>query len=259
MRQVLMCSPDFFAVRYSINPWMHVGSVDQEKAKMQWQQLVGTLQQLGVFVETISQVAEFPDMVFAADQGIVRDKSVVLSTFRYPERQGETTHYRQWFTENGYQIHHTKGYYEGGDLLAFQGEFFLGTGFRSQEESAIFLSQILSTQVHQLTLCDEHFYHLDTCLFPLDEKTAFYYPKAFSAASLQTLQQQIPTLIELTDDEAYGFSANALRVGDHVLISAGNQSFTKKINDLGYVPIAIDISEFIKAGGGIHCLVLCLQ
>lgn len=238
---------------------MEIGSVDQEKAVVQWQFLVHTLEKLGVIVDVISQVADFPDMVFAADQGIVRTTSVVLSNFRYPERQGETTRYRYWFTENGYHTHEIKGYVEGGDILAFQGEFFLGTGFRSQADTAPVLSRLLFTQVNPLTLRDEHFYHLDTCLFPLDERTVFYYPKAFTLSSLRTLEQKVPNLVELTDDQAYGFSANALKVGKHVLISDGNPSFSKKIRDLGYEPIAIDIGEFIKAGGGIHCLVLCLQ
>ena len=43
-KQVLMSSPDFFKVEYSINPWMIAGvTVDLDLAKDQWNNLKSTI------------------------------------------------------------------------------------------------------------------------------------------------------------------------------------------------------------------------
>ena len=47
-RRYLMCPPTYFAVRYSINPWMHPAQpVDALVATAQWQQLHDALVGLG--------------------------------------------------------------------------------------------------------------------------------------------------------------------------------------------------------------------
>ncbi len=92
---LLMCPPRHFAVTYSINPWMDPqswadrGGNLRGKAQHQWADLRDALTAAGALVETIDPTPELPDLVFTANAAVVLDRKVVLSRFRYPERQKE--------------------------------------------------------------------------------------------------------------------------------------------------------------------------
>ncbi|HBB98021.1 MAG TPA: N(G),N(G)-dimethylarginine dimethylaminohydrolase, partial [Blastocatellia bacterium] len=47
-----------------------------------------------------------------------------------------------------------------------------------------------------------------------------------------------------------------VRVNDRVLVTAGYPSWERKLRDLGYQTIALDMSEFRKMDGGLSCLSL---
>ncbi len=257
IREVLVCRPIHYSVEYTINPWMKPGSVDKQKATEQWEKLIEIYKKLSIKVNVIDQEVGVPDMVFATDQGIVDDGKVLLSNFRYQERRKEQIHYGKWFLDHGYTLTHLPEniFFEGGGECIVRDAFaFLGVGFRSSPQTPRYLVSFLDREVIPLQLIDPYFYHLDTCLFCLDEKTAFYYPHAFSEESIEDLQEHIPNLISFTSEEAKGFSSNSVVSGDTVICQVGNPTFKKRIEELGYEMIEINIGEFIKAGGGIHCL-----
>jgi len=255
--KVLLCKPLHFAVTYSINPWMVVGSVDSKKAMKQWEQLVLAYRSLGITVEVIDQIPGLPDMVFATDQGIVQGNTILISNFRHRERQGERSLYLNWFKAHHFEpIFLPKGeYVEGnGESLFMGGRLLVGTGFRSSKRMVTHLGKRLNIEAIPLELIDPYFYHLDTAFFPLNDTTAFYYKEAFSITSQKLLASLIPHLIPFTKEEAKGFSANSVVTGKTVLAQKGNPTFVKTLAQLGYDTIELDVSEFIKAGGGIHCL-----
>ena len=71
-RRYLMCRPTYFAVDYAINPWMDISlGVDRELALQQWDALRRTYLDLGHQVDVIPPVPGLPDMVFAANGGLV--------------------------------------------------------------------------------------------------------------------------------------------------------------------------------------------
>lgn len=258
MKRVLLCRPHFFQVDYQINPWMKVGSVDRINALIQWENLVLQYQKLGVEVEFIDQIENHPDMVFAADQGLLlEEKHILLSSFRFPERRGESEYYRSWYREHGYQITPLPDdlYFEGGgELQRWRDYLFIGVGFRTDHYSARHVGAIFDKEVLCLELIKEHFYHLDTCLMVLDDETVFYYPEAFSAKSIRDLKSLIPNLLEIEESEVRKFAANSVMVGHTVLMQSGNPQMAHQINDLGHRIVTLDVSEFMKAGGGLHCL-----
>jgi N-dimethylarginine dimethylaminohydrolase len=261
LKRVLVCKPLHYSVDYVINPWMKIGSVNQKKAVRQWESLVKALQGLEVEVNVINQQKGLPDMVFSADQGVVKGKDILMSNFRYEVRRGERCPYLEWFKNRNFQAKFlpTNYFFEGGDALLFKNLIFMGMGFRTTEVSCKKIALALDTEVVSLRLVNPRFYHLDMCLLPLDTKTAFYYAKAFSPDSLEKLKRVIPRLIPLSDKEAYGFSANSVVTDHHVVIQKNNLSFKEKLNNLGYHSVEVDLGEFMKGGGGIHCLTQVLS
>lgn len=104
-RRYLMCPPVHFAVEYAINPWMRAGDlVDRDLAVAQWEDLRRTYTGLGHVVDVIDPVPGLPDMVFAANGGLVVDGRVMPARFRHAERVAEGPAYRDWFRRNGFDV-----------------------------------------------------------------------------------------------------------------------------------------------------------
>ena len=77
---VLMSSPEYFKVEYSINPWMVEGvSVNLELAKQQWENLKTTIEQAGASVEVVPPHEQYPDLVFTANSGIINEDKVLIA------------------------------------------------------------------------------------------------------------------------------------------------------------------------------------
>jgi N-dimethylarginine dimethylaminohydrolase len=258
IKKVLMCRPLHFSeLDYVINPWMQPGTIDEEKAMAQWDNLVNIYKKLNITVEVIDQAAGVPDMMFATDQGIVHENKVLLSHFWYRERQKETEYYEPWFEKNDYEIEHlpSGAYFEGnGDAYFWKGKLLVGIGYRADEYSCEVVSKALGIEVIPLRTVDPKFYHLDVAFLPLDENTAFYYPKAFDKQSREVLKKIIPNLIEFSKEEIMSFCANSVVTGNTVIHQKDNPTFTKKLKEIGYNSIDVDLSEFKKSGGGAHCL-----
>ncbi|HUA12997.1 MAG TPA: arginine deiminase-related protein [Candidatus Sulfotelmatobacter sp.] len=254
-----MCRPVHFSVEYAINPHMKPGSTNLEKANRQWQNLVDTLRKIGVYVEIIDQVEGVPDMVFAADQGIVRGGEILLANFRFPQRQPETATYAKWFEAHGIKTKRLPAGFSfegGGDSLFFNDMLFVGTGYRASVGSCEEIANALDIDVMPLRVIDPFFYHMDMSFMPLSPDTAFYYPKSISENSRSILKKLVPNLYELSLEEVHAYSANSFISGNQIVISAeAPESFRKRLHDLGMNIFEADISEFKKAGGGIHCLI----
>lgn len=257
IKKVLMCEPKFFQVQYRINPWMKPGSVNKKKALIQWKELYGIYRQLDINVDLIEPKENLPDMVFSADQGLVKGKKTVVSNFAYLQRRKETYFYEGWYRKNGFEIEKTPAnlFFEGGgESLWWEGELFIGSGLRNSEGVGKIIKKALEVEVIALRLINPYFYHLDTCLFPLNAETVFYYPKAFSMESLEILKRTVPDLVPLEKKEADNFAANSVLTDHHAVIQKGNSELKRKLGAYGYKTVEADVSEFFKAGGGIHCL-----
>ncbi len=258
VKSVLLCRPTHFRVDYKINPWMKIGSVNQQKAESQWENLVHTYRKLGVHVEIIEQNERFPDMVFAADQGVIfKDMNILLSRFRYAERRGESAYYKDWYESHGYTVTQMpRGlYFEGGgEMQRYRDTVIIGTGFRSSNKAAEYVGKVFNKEAITLTIIDEQYYHLDTCLFVLNNDTIFYYPAAFDLESQKKLTVRVPHLITITKIEAANFAANSVVVDNTVVLQQNNPTISTQIKNLGFTVIPIDMSEFTLAGGSIHCL-----
>lgn len=258
IKKILLCPPDYFQVRYQINPWMRPGSVNQAKAEEQWLTLFNLFRSLGVKTETVKPQPDLPDMVFSADQGLIKGEKAILANFRFRQRRGESKIYRQWLENKGFKTFSLPdfSYFEGGDALEEGGKIILGYGFRTSFQTASIINKLLKMPVATLKLVNPHFYHLDTCLFAVNQKTAFYYPEAFDKNSKTKLACLFTNLIPLPENEAFALAANSLITDHQAIIPQGSPFLAKNLKKFGYRVHRVDISQFLKAGGGIHCLAI---
>ena len=102
-RHYLMCPPTYFAVSYSINPWMDPNApVDRWLALGQWTALVETYRAAGHCVEVLDPIPGLPDMVYAANGALVVDGRVLPARFAYAEREPEAAVHAAWHQQNGH-------------------------------------------------------------------------------------------------------------------------------------------------------------
>ena len=257
----LLCRPSHYDVKYEINSWMHVSvRPAKETAQQQWDALVATLKGLGVEILLVEPLEAQPDMVFTANAGLVRGNTVILSTFRFPERQGEAPAFRRWFEAQGYEVKELSGVaFEGeGDAL-FAGEtLFGGVGFRSDESAYDQIASLLSLpKVVRCRLVDGHFYHLDTCFCPLTPTTALWYPPAFAPENRRMMEGELE-LIAIPPDEAAHFACNSVVLGDAIIMPDGTPQTRALVEARGFSVHQVPMTEFLKAGGAAKCLSLKL-
>jgi arginine dihydrolase len=261
-RTYLMCPPDYFAVKYAINPWMNPDEpVNAGLAQHQWRQLRETFVRLGHAVHTIDPRPGLPDMVFAANGATVVGGKVLGARFRYPQRAAEGDAYLTWFTENGYAAvvspRHTN---EGEGDIVFAGRVIIaGHGFRTDAATVGQLEELFGLPVLSVRLVDPRYYHLDTALCVLDAGTAAYYPSAFDDAGRATLAGHFAELIEAKDEDAEALGLNAISDGRHVVLPEQATSLAGQLAEKGFEPVGVDMSEFLKAGGGPKCCTLELR
>lgn len=254
-RRFLVCEPRHFAVQYAINPWMRPDApVDVDLAQAQWRTLISAYRAHGHTVDVVEPAPGLPDMVFAANSAVVVAGRVFGSLYHAPQRRPESVHYDTWFKAAGYDVHRPESVCEGEGDLVWTGRYVLaGTGFRTTREAHREVQEFFGHPVISLTLVDPHFYHLDTALFVLDDDNVSYYPEAFSAGSREVLARLYPDAVLATRDDAMALGLNSVSDGRHVFIAPRAEALASRLAERGYVPVPVDLSEFLKAGGGIKC------
>lgn len=260
-RRYAMCPPRFFTVSYSINPWMQPAvPVDRDRALRQWQTLRDTYVALGHQVEDIEPAPGLPDLVFAANAGLVIDGRALASRFRHPERTGEEAVFLEWFRARGYETRQAALCNEGeGDYLVTASGILAGSGFRSDTDACREVAEYFGRPVVPLTLVDPRFYHLDTALAVLDDDTVAYWPGAFSAPSQAVLRRRFPDAVIATEADAAAFGLNACSDGRHVVLAAGATVLAGRLAAHGFEPVPVDTSELQRSGGSAKCCTLELR
>ncbi|WP_079281229.1 dimethylargininase [Mycobacteroides abscessus] len=260
-RHYVMVPPTHYAVEYAINPWMDTSNpVDATLATAQWDALRATYERLGHRVDILPPVAGLPDMVYAANGGIVLRGNAVVARFTHAERAGESDAHAAWMRQHGLRPMHSRYTNEGqGDFLLAGDIMLAGTGFRTDVRSHTEIARMLDIPVVTLELVDPRFYHLDTALAVLDPQTVAYYPPAFSEASRARLRCMYPNAIIASSTDAYVLGMNAVSDGRHVMLPAAATGFAEQLRDSGFEPIGIDLSELLRGGGSVKCCTLELH
>jgi N-dimethylarginine dimethylaminohydrolase len=118
------------------------------------------------------------------------------------------------------------------------------------------VSALLARPVVSLDLVDDRYYHLDTALAVLTDDEVAYFPEAFSRRSQALLRDLFPTAVLATATDAAAFGLNAVSDGRRVFLPAGAPGLERQLAERGFEPHPIDVSELLKAGGGVKCCTL---
>lgn len=252
---VLMCPPTHFTVQYAINPWMNPDiPTDTAAANRQWQDLRETYLRLGYDVRVVEPVAGLVDMVFAANGGFTLDGKAYGARFLHAERAPEGDAYLEWFERAGFDVHRPRFTNEGeGDFLLCGETILAGHGFRTSTEAHDEVRGIFDREVVSLRLIDPSYYHLDTALTVLDDRTIAYLPAAFDEAGRAELARRYPDAILVDQAEAAVLGLNAVSDGHTVIHAPQAQNFAAALRARGFETVGVALPELLLGGGGIKC------
>lgn len=266
---VLMCRPDHYRIEEPLNvhargPGGAPHRIDGGRATAQWEALADAYRQVGQRVEVLDADPELPDQVFVCNTAFPypdpTGPAFLPARMRHPSREGEVPHAAAWLLAHGHRarlVPGTGAFEAGGDLM-FAGDRRVlvgGYGSRSDPDALQGAAAIVDAPLVAVRLVDERYYHLDTCLAPLDAEAALWVPEAFDAAGRAALQELFPCLLEVPDDDRIRMAANAhCPDGRHVLLDEACRDTIRRLEQDGYDPVPVDTSEFRRSGGSVTCL-----
>jgi N-dimethylarginine dimethylaminohydrolase len=212
-------------------------------------------------VEVIAPEPGLPDMVFAANGGLVVEGRALGARFTHTERRAEGPAYLAWLADAGLKdvtepVHVNEG---EGDFLVVGDLVLAGTGFRTDPGAHGEVQELFGIPVISLQLVDPRFYHLDTALARLDADTVVYWPGAFAPPSQDVLQELFPDAILADEREAAALALNMVSDGSTVIMTTECDELAERIVDRGFAVVRASTSELRKAGGGAKCCVLELH
>jgi dimethylargininase len=228
--------------------WLPRQKIDLTRAEAQHRAYEDALRELGARVISLPALISYPDAVFVEDPAIVVDEAAVITSMGIESRRGERESlakalatFRKVIRMSG------RGTLEGGDAMRIGREIFVGVSGRTDLIGIAELRELLKPfgyRVRPVGLKD--CLHLKSaCCFIGDDTILI------NRAWVEDALFEGHRLIEVAEDEPG--AANALRVGDTVLMPDAFPQTAGILRSAGFRVQELDLSELLKAESGVTC------
>jgi N-dimethylarginine dimethylaminohydrolase len=221
---------------------------------------------LGASIELVPAAPTVPDLVFTANAAVVLDRKALLARFRHLERQKEEVHF-----ETSFRALQGRGLIDcidklpdevvlegAGDCVwdVWRNQFWLGYGPRSDAAAEQIVEEAFDVEVVALELANPRFYHMDTALCPLSRGEVMFVPDAFTKKGRATIYDQVDACqrIVVDVDDACRLAANAVRIGDTLVMSSCGDRLRSDLTKRGY-HVVTPLCSFLCSGGSAFCLI----
>ena len=269
LNDVLLCRPDHLSMvpcnavtRESLANGL-TSSV--EAALCQHEALAAALTECGVRCHFVDPSRDLADMTFTRDAVLVSPWGLVELRPAAPHRRNEAAHLAGAINALGVpylgRVQH--GTIEGGDIcLLREGSVLIGrSGDRTNEAGANAVAELFEERGWEVihTRFDPEHLHLDTIFTMLSDTCAVACTDELQPELLQRLRQMGIWLLPASVNEVKRLGSNLLSVGDDTLIvPAGNSRMNGVLQGCGFRIVEVEIDQFTRCGGGVHCLTMPL-
>ncbi len=227
--------------------------VDLELALRQWQVYVDTLRDVGWEVVEVPPALDCPDSVFVEDTVLMYRNVAVICRPGADERTPEVLDVEPIVEGLGCSINRirTPGTLDGGDVLKIGDTVYVGRGGRTNGEGIRQLREILEPLGATVVAVPlSKVLHLKSAVTALPDGTVIGYPPAIDDAAI------FPRFLPVPEESG----AHVVLLGDGRLLMAADAPRSAQLfRDLGYTPVEVDISEFVKLEGCVTCLSVRLR
>lgn len=226
------------------------------------------LEHCGLAIMRLEPDPNYPDSTFVEDVAVLigalldgratapsSDSCAMLARPGAPSRVGEVESMRAVLADFFPSLHSIEapGTLDGGDVCEAGNHFFIGISERTNEAGARQLAEVLGAFNFTASFVDirnvASILHLKSGLACLDDKRLVVIEAWAGRPEFHDYD-----VVPVPADEEY--AANCVKVNDHVIVARGYPKFTRKLRDLGYQTILLDMTEFQKMDGGLSCLSL---
>lgn len=227
--------------------------VDVDLAMRQWDDYVDALNRSGWETIEVDPADDCPDAVFVEDAVVVYGGTAVVTRPGADERKPETAAAEEAVARLGYRIERIEapGTLDGGDVLKHDGTVWVGLGGRSNEEGIRQLAAALEPEgATVIPVPLTKVLHLKSAVTALPDGTVIGYEPLVDDPSVWDTFMAIP--------EEPGAHV-VLLGGNRLLMASSAPESIRKLEDLGYEVVAVDISEYEKLEGCVTCLSVRLR
>jgi N-dimethylarginine dimethylaminohydrolase len=222
------------------------------------------------------------DQVYVANLGLqlphIKDDNVILlSNYTSDPRKGEELVGEKFFNQMGYKTHISPYKWEGeADIKYLYDNVYIGGyGIRSNVKAYEWMEKEFDMNILKLAMTDEYMYHLDCSIFALNQDQTLICTELYDPEEIKMLEKHTD-IIDVTVDDALGGMTNSVRLGNMVLC-ASNISELKKsheyyegeknkiktlekiCSDNGMEPVIFNLSEYMKSGAMLSCMMMHLN
>jgi N-dimethylarginine dimethylaminohydrolase len=233
-------------------------------------------------VYTLPSEGNLQDLVYVANLGLqlphIKDENhILLSNFTSDPRKGEELVGEKFFNQMGYKTHISPYKWEGeADIKYLYDNVYIGGyGIRSNIKTYEWMEENFDMNIIKVAMVDEYMYHLDCSIFALNTHKTLVCTELYDKEELNEIEQHTEIVDINVDDSLYGM-ANSVRLGNMVLC-ASNISELKKTDefyegekhkiaslekicsDEGMEPVIFNLSEYMKSGAMLSCMVMHLN
>ncbi|MBH0239288.1 dimethylarginine dimethylaminohydrolase family protein [Methylobrevis albus] len=214
---------------------------------------IAALETLGVTVEVLPPLEEFPDSVFVEDPALVFSEGAILLRPGAPSRIGETAEIAPALRAAFGDVLDlpAPGFADGGDVLVMPEAVLIGLSARTDATGAADLVGRLERlgRRGRVVTPPAGVLHLKTGCSLLDDETMLATPVMAAAGLFPGFR-----IVETAPGEEA--AANALRVNDAVLLGAGFPRTAERLTDLDFTVVTVKIDEVMKLDAGLSCMSL---
>jgi len=226
-------------------------TVDVALARAQHEAYADALAASGWMIQQAPAADDCPDSVFIEDTVVICEDLAVLTRPGAPARRPEVPGVAQAVSELGLRTATIQepGTLEGGDVLQVGHTVYVGRGERTNGDGIRQLRALLAPlgrTVIAVPLGDV--LHLKSAVTALPDGTFLLLPGLVPA-------ELFPAVRPVAEE---GGSHVVPLGGDRVLIAASAPRTAELLDNLGFIPVVVDISEFEKLEGCVTCLSVLL-
>lgn len=270
LRDVLLGAPDAFRwlgeenAQYSalVRATLRKGyRFDRELALRQHAEMVDAYRQAGVSVHLLEPCDELPYGVYARDSSFMTPFGAVVCQLANPRRRGEYASALRFYLSRGIPIYDlvSAGNFEGGDFnLLEPGCVLIGyTGLRGEEIAARQVGGWMEQEGFDVRYApiDEYYVHIDLMVCMLAEKLAAVCLDTTEPDVVDWLRGLGIEIVPVSFRDTMGLGCNVVALGnDRVLSVAQSTDLNARLRALGFEVFDPDMSQFLLAGGGVHCM-----
>jgi len=249
---ILRSVPDSFARAIRSDA---AATIDVAAARAQHDAYRRALEAGGFATMVIPADEAHPDSPFIEDTAVVLGSRGLLTRPGHPDRRGEVDAVAAALGEY-LPVHATKppATLDGGDVLRVGRSVFVGLSQRTNREGVAAVTAFVAPAgLRVIPVEVRNGLHLKSAVTALDDATVLVWPGAVDLDAFTGLE-----ILPVGSDDPH--AANVVRLPDGRILTAGtSEDLIMALAYRGQATVAVDVSEFAKADGGVTCLSVRLR